>query len=258
MSNYCTEGNIDFFKQLSNALTNTSSYDDKVCLITQLPLEEHCITLKCNHTFNYHALYKDIYNTKFKITSINSAGKYPVNKIKCPYCRSLQTTLLPYYEELGLPLVYGINTDNMLFTIVKNKHNKFVYDTTLSYFTGSCCFSNSINNITESPCKNTMVILHPETQKTYCFEHINIIKKEYNKKMRVLKKQKQKEEIKKQKEIAKEEMKKQKQKLKEETNPVILCTQILKTGINKGKPCNCKSFLLDKCKKHIQKNNTEL
>jgi hypothetical protein len=245
MKKYIIEDNLDFYKELNDINEDNESMDN-TCLITSLPLESNHVKLKCNHTFNYVPLYKDIYNSKFKINALNTtSSQYPSNKIKCPYCRSTQFDFLPYYEELGLPLVYGINTSNNLFSIVKNKQNKFVYSTTISYFPGVCCFLNSDNH----ECSNNMVLLHTETQKTYCFEHISYIKKEYAKQVKEelkLKKQQVKEELKLKKQQVKEELKNKKM----ETNPIILCNQILKTGINKGNPCKCKVFLLDKCKKH--------
>ena len=254
MQKYIVEDSIDFYKTLQDLSENDTSEQDinendtsennkSICLITSMPLEKNFVQLKCKHTFNYIALFKDIYNSKFKINPLNSTvSQYPSNKIKCPYCRNIQTQLLPYYEELEMPLVYGINTTNEMFIIVKNKQNKFVYNTSISYFPGICCFFNDDND----PCANNMVLLHSETQKTYCFTHINQIKKIHIKQMKDQKKQQLKEETILKKKQLKEEAK---QKLLEE-NPVILCNQILKSGINKGNTCKCKVYLLDKCKKH--------
>ena len=246
MQKYIVEGDVDFYKTLNDiSETDTTENAKKVCLITSLQLESKFVKLKCNHTFNYIPLFKDIYNSKFKINPLNSAvSQYPSNKIKCPYCRNVQSELLPYYEELEMPLIYGINTTNEMFNIVKNKQNKFVYNTSISYFPGICCFSN--NDVPNVSCVNNMVLLHSETQKTYCFNHINQIKKMYTKQMKELKKQKLKEEINLKKKQMKEE---KKQKLLEE-NPIVICNQILKSGINKGNMCKCKVYLLDKCKKH--------
>ena len=252
MSKYSIEGDIDFYKELNDSgfNSNNNGNNENICLITQLPLEEKYITLKCKHTFNYTALYKDIYNSKFRTTSINTGvSQYPTNRIKCPYCRSLQSTLLPYYAELGFPLVYGINTNNIVFNIVKNNKNKFVYDSSMTYFNGECCFEISPGE----KCFHTTVLLHSETQKTYCYQHIHTVKKEYNKQLKDAKKQKMKEELKLKKLKEKEDKKKEKP-------IVILCNQILKTGKNKGKWCGCKVTLpnVDKCKKHIPKEMPSL
>ena len=261
MKKYIVEDDLDFYKELNdiNNITDVNEANENIgniCLITGLPLEKYNIKLICNHIFNYIPLYKDIYNSKFKINVLNTASsQYPSNKIKCPYCRSTQFKFLPYYKELELPLVYGINTNDVMFNIVKNKKNQFVYGNTMTYFAGECCFLDSDNQV----CKNNMVLLHSESQKTYCFEHINYVKKTYTKQIKELKKQQKKEEMKIKKQQQKEELKLKKQQQKEEqknqiiaTSNIILCNQVLKTGINKGNSCKCKVFLLDKCKKHYK------
>lgn len=241
MIKYEIEPGFDFYKELNGA--NETKDDVNNCLITDMPLTDKFVKLNCNHSFNYTPLYNDIYSSKFRTDTISS--NYPTNKIKCPYCRNTQSKLLPYHEDLKLPLVYGINTNNVMYTIVKNKYNKFVYANTVSYFSGTCCFLISENY----ECTNSSVILHNETKKTYCCSHIGIIKKEYIKHLKDIKKQ----TIKLKKQQEKEAIKKQ--KLQTELENKVVCTQILKTGLNKGNPCNCKVYLLDKCKKHTPKEN---
>ena len=251
MIKYEIEGNIDFYKELDKINENDDKIlNDNICLITNQPLGEFCVTLKCKHSFNYTAIYNDIYYSKFIINKTNNVVvNYPTNKIKCPYCRSMQYKLLPYHEELNLPMIYGINTDNFLYTVVKNRHNKFVYANTLSYFPGICCFSLHPENEEDNMCKNTNVILHSETKKTYCNEHISIIKKEYLNNIKNMKKQALQLKKKQEKEEKKEENK------KKITELLPLCQQILKAGKNKGTICGCKVYLLDKCKKHTPKIN---
>ena len=253
MIKYEIEGNIDFYKELNEINNNEmNAVNDNICLITNEPLGEYYVTLKCKHSFNYVPIYNDIYYSKFKINSGSVVlGNYPTNKIKCPYCRNIQSQLLPYHEELNLPMIYGINTDNYLYNVVKNRYNKFVYASTLSYVQGVCCFITKPEN-DNNICKNTNVILHGETKKTYCYEHICIVKKEYNEHIKNMKKQANK--LKKQQE---KEMKKQEQKEQgtSETVTINKCQQILKTGKNKGKVCGCNVYLLDKCKKHVPKIN---
>ena len=221
MTKYEIEGGIDFYKQLNeyNQEENENENEnDHVCLITNTPLTDKYVRLICGHTFNYMPIFNDIYNSKFKIQTVNTvATNYPSNKIKCPYCRNTQQILLPYYEDIGTPLIYGINTPNALYTLTRNKHNKFVYENTVTYFSGNCCYTCS--------------------EKEYCYEHIGIIKKKYNQNLKNIKKQQLKQE-------------------KEELKKLNVCTQILKSGVNKGKQCNCKAYLLNKCKKHTPKVNT--
>ena len=249
MIKYKIEPGINFYEELNNENNeNNENNNSNNCLITDMPLVENFVKLKCNHSFNYNPLFNDIYNSKFRIDMISP--NYPTNKIKCPYCRNIQSNLLPYYEELKLPLIYGINSNNVMYTVVKNNQNKFVYANTISYFSGICCFLDTDN----SGCSNTNVILHNETKKTYCNYHIGIIKKEYTKHLKDIKKQNiqlQKQQEKEEKNKQKEEQKNIEKQKKLENK--IVCTQILKTGINKGNPCNCKVYLLDKCKKHTPK-----
>ena len=120
MSKYTIEGNINFQEELYKLLDEESDNEDELCQITGLPLKDKFVTLECNHHFNYDAVYKEIYKQKyeFKTYDLNSLQKNDLQKfrdskldyfIKCPYCRNLQFTILPYYEELGLKEIYGIN-----------------------------------------------------------------------------------------------------------------------------------------------------
>jgi hypothetical protein len=120
-NNYTIEGNINFQEELYKLLDQDSEDEDTLCQITGLPLKDNSITLECKHHFNYDALYKEIYNQKyeFKTYDLHTLPKKDLEKyrnsnldyfIKCPYCRSIQFTILPYYEELGLQKVYGINS----------------------------------------------------------------------------------------------------------------------------------------------------
>ena len=38
-----------------------------------------------------------------------TTSKLSTNEIRCPYCRKKQTGVLPYYEELGLNKINGVN-----------------------------------------------------------------------------------------------------------------------------------------------------
>ena len=63
MPNYKIEGNVNFYDELYKSLDEPEDGNDlNVCLITNKPLENDCISLSCNHKFNYDAIYNDIYN----------------------------------------------------------------------------------------------------------------------------------------------------------------------------------------------------
>ena len=122
MSKYTIEGNINFYDELFKSLDDIDSEDDTtLCQITSLPLVDKFVTLECSHHFYYDALYREICRQKFhfKTYDVITLTKPEQQKfhdstldyfIKCPYCRSIQFTILPYYEELALEKKYGINS----------------------------------------------------------------------------------------------------------------------------------------------------
>ena len=172
MNKYSIEDNIDFYKLLNECLNdnkqpiidisnNTNVMDQQnqnICLITQQHLDEKYITLKCGHTFNYIPLYNDIYNYNF---SLNINTHYQETKIfiKCPYCRSIHNELLPFYSELQIPYVYGINTNDKRYKLIKDyKTNSFIYENTVNFLTGKCCYVEDFDSGINM-CDNTFVIL---------------------------------------------------------------------------------------------------
>jgi hypothetical protein len=288
MKNYLIEDNIDFYKLLTETLEkeeNTNEISDqnqKFCLITQEPLTKTCVKLKCGHTFNYKPLYNEIYNYNYSNMILNSCKSTFKPSIKCPYCRCIQNTILPYYPEVGVLCVYGINSDDKSFKLIKDYiTNSFVYENTINYVKGKCCYvdtSNEKDTVNEA-CNNTFVVSHNETQKTYCCQHISVVKKMYiaeqkQQQKTQLKQKKMEEKQKKMVEKQKEKMELKQKKMIEKQNisentiisvtPVIqleldvnLCCAILKTGLNKGKQCTYKicNNELKLCKKHCSYKN---
>jgi len=116
MKNYNIEGGIDFYSELYKLLdveeSNFKTDDDKnLCLITNQPLLNNFVEMCCGHKFNYIPLYKDLVNHKQKFNSMEgNVGRLNDNEIRCPYCRKKEKGVLPYYEELGLIKVTGVNT----------------------------------------------------------------------------------------------------------------------------------------------------
>tara|TARA_B100000963_G_scaffold348556_1_gene356283 strand:- start:11009 stop:11968 length:960 start_codon:yes stop_codon:yes gene_type:complete len=86
---------IQFNKLLQEELKKNNKLDDDICLITKEPLEETFIKLSCNHTFNYDAIYKEVFKQKI-IKNYKEIQKLKNNCIKCPYCRNVQDKLLPH------------------------------------------------------------------------------------------------------------------------------------------------------------------
>lgn len=205
MSNYIIEGNINFQEELYKLLDEESENEDDLCQITGLPLKDKYIVLECKHHFNYEALYKEIYKQKYEFKTYdphtltkNNLEKFKQSKldyfIKCPYCRNIQFTILPYYEELGLKQIYGINSldkslPNTIILPYSNnnlnyKPNQINYgDVNYTYYNygilykwGQCC--EKINNLGDT-CKFKYVATIPNTQLSYCRYHYKLGIKNY-------------------------------------------------------------------------------
>ena len=194
--------------------------------------------------------------------------------IKCPYCRNIQFTLLPYYEDMvEIGKRYGINsldkTENdkpfSIFNVTSN-HSYSVYGYTFKK--GNCC--KVLGNIDGKDilCSSKMVAPVEEMNKSFCSSHIRVAVREYKlekiMKEKALKKE-EKEAQQKQKEEEKEAQKNQFLKikgalkmLKKVKNVVtsqtieiptfipattsILCQTILKSGPRKGQLCGNKAL----------------
>jgi hypothetical protein len=102
---YKIDGNIDFYKELQNMKDDPDDtpVNTPMCLISREPLYGRYVSLECGHSFNYLPLFKDIYNHK---EGKNSQLK--VNQIRCPYCRHIQNSVMPYYPEFNVEQ-HGIN-----------------------------------------------------------------------------------------------------------------------------------------------------
>lgn len=87
--------NEDFNSQLYKLLSNENKNQDDVCLITNLPLENEFVMLKCNHKFNYNSIFNEVTKQKCHHNQLETT-RLKKNEIKCPYCRTIQEGLLPY------------------------------------------------------------------------------------------------------------------------------------------------------------------
>ena len=109
MTQYIVEDNIDFFAELNKSSSNNNIIIDnenendnendlslEKCLISNKPLDKNHIKLQCNHTFNFIPLYLEIKQQK-TIKNFNEIVLLKKNQLKCPYCRNIQSKLLPYY-----------------------------------------------------------------------------------------------------------------------------------------------------------------
>jgi hypothetical protein len=149
MVKYNIEGGIDFYEELYKSLdldedNNKTEEDKNLCLITNKPLCDKFVEMECGHKFNYIPLYLDIKNHKQKYNGMEgSSTKLHVNEIRCPYCRKRQQGVLPYYEELGLEKITGVNRFDI------NTHNSYSSFKKCEYLTPNPNFDPSGNNIVE-------------------------------------------------------------------------------------------------------------
>ena len=108
--NYIIEDNIDFYKSINDDNTINNNNEEGLCLITNEPLEPDFVSLKCGHAFNYIPLYNDILGHKTKGNRLeHKQFQLNKNQIRCPYCKTVQNKLLPYYEKKGVKAILGVN-----------------------------------------------------------------------------------------------------------------------------------------------------
>lgn len=103
--NYIIEGDINFNQKLMESICEVQTNENsKNCLISGMPLNEHFITLRCGHHFNYNSIFNEVKKQKKEINYLETT-KLTQNQIKCPYCRNIQEGLLPFCHEK----VRGVN-----------------------------------------------------------------------------------------------------------------------------------------------------
>lgn len=298
MDKYIIEGGVNFYEELYKSLddkeTNEKTVEDNnLCLITNQPLIDKAIQMNCGHKFNYIPLYFDLKNHKQKFNGMEgSSGRLSIDEIRCPYCRTKQKGVLPYYEDLKLAKINGVNDINPYSSKLTTNYKKCSYKSlnpnydpsgnnpveTADYNTGNCKYHTCL-------CIGHFT-LSIDNGNTYCWTH----KKAVVKKMKEESKEKLKEEAKKAKEEAKkvkEEAKKaiqeaklkakeEAKKIKEEAKKtksiipenIVLgqldlsgnlintgCVEILKTGKNKGNQCGCKINIDNLCIRHFKIKN---
>ena len=296
MLNYQIENNMNFYDALFQSLDDDSDEDmDNECQITGLPLADNYVTMECQHKFNYSALYTEICRQKyvFKTYDVGSLSKMDRMRlrennydyyIRCPYCRHIQFTLLPYYEGLGCEKKYGINSldpalPSKLFALPVEKS---IYDSPdFTFMLYGVVFKKG-HECSMEQCQSKFVTCIPNTALSYCKYH-------YKKGLKMYKDE-EKQKVANQKKQEKEKILSERQKLFDEKNAAraakglpplkhlpplkvsnvvidgltivpfvpeldtITCTAILKTGVKKGQPCGCK--LVDasgRCKRHLEK-----
>ena len=245
MVKYIIEGGINFYEELYKSLDDSDQDQDQdqdndieTCQITGQPLTDKFVTMECNHKFNYIALYTEICKQKFvfqtyKFSSLSESDQIKLKDakkdyfIKCPYCRNIQFTLLPCYDNMVLEKRYGINSldktsHDSQFIINPNTSNYSYTSYGYTFSNGNCC--KVLGNVDgkDIMCTSKMSSHVIEMNKSFCYQHIRVAVREYKlekikKDKEALKKQKEEERIalKQQKEEAKEALKQEYLKIKE-------------------------------------------
>jgi len=277
MAKYNIEGGIDFYSELYANLDqphDDNGNDKNVCLITNDKLTDRHFEMNCGHKFNYIPLYKDLANHRKKFNSMESGyNVLSKSEIRCPYCRERHTGLLPYYEDMGLEMIEGVNAVH-----IKPVRCSFISDN--EYFDQNSP-EDDFNKKMIQCCRDGFKTVLPDLTNAgiYCGQHAKIILFKYAKDLKEKQKQeklaaklKEKEDKALAKASAKAVALANKALAKafanasanaSEENVVIAsekwCVEILKTGDNKGHQCRFnKMDGQDRCKRHynllIKKN----
>ena len=245
MVKYNIEGDIDFYAELYKSLDieDNLEEDKNICLITSQPLTDKHVIMSCGHKFNYIAIYKDIVNHKQKFNQKEcTTGALDADQIRCPYCRKKQNNLLPYYEELGLEKVNGVNfydpnIKKTNYSSYSSNHKKCMFkylnenydpskpetDGNSKYLTNMKCYSHG-SQIQIYNYSNPLQPITYGDDNYYCYSHKRIMIKKYKAEQKL----KAKDEAKAAKELEKQKLKEEKQKAKEEKQKVKEVAKALK------------------------------
>lgn len=106
---YIIEGEIDFYSELNNSedINSIISLTENVCLISKEVLNDNFITLPCNHKFNYISLYNEVILQK--MPNHLETSRLAPHQIRCPYCRLIVNTLLPYIPLNNVEKITNVN-----------------------------------------------------------------------------------------------------------------------------------------------------
>lgn len=98
---------LSFNEELMKLLEEEEDSDqENNCLISGEKLDDNFISLECNHKFNYKYIYNEVHKQKTQPWH-SEVNKVKNPQLKCPYCRNIQTGILPHRE--GYPKVRYVN-----------------------------------------------------------------------------------------------------------------------------------------------------
>lgn len=113
MTNYVIEGGIDFFTEIARDKYDDDTDDQsRTCLLTGELLDSNHVVLQCGHEFNYEPIFNEVVLQKsHKYAFAHDTIRLSVNQIKCPYCRSVNSNILPYVPLPGCNVkMKGVNS----------------------------------------------------------------------------------------------------------------------------------------------------
>lgn len=266
MKKYNIEGGIDFFSELYKSLEDEENKfktedDNNLCLITNQPLTDKFVKMECGHKFNYIPLFNDLVNHKKKFNNMEGTATHlKNNEIRCPYCRKKTAEVLPYYEDLGLAKVNGVNYIDINTNNFSESHYNSIYKL-CQFIKPNIFFNPESKNIKEfykqglniEDCKSIKCnylgtqlsyYYHDYNDENfYCHQHKTIVVKKYKKEIADKikeEKEKIKQKEKEEKQQAKQKEKEEKQKVKDELKKAVKLAKM-----NKKQKTNDTNVLTD-------------
>lgn len=162
--NYVVEDNIDFYAALEDSDDDET---ENICLISQVPLDENAVELKCGHKFNYVEIYNEVMKQKLNkhLLLDQSLHSLKRNEFLCPYCRTKHYELLPHIKETSLHVKY-INGVNAPKHCCMQYHN-CSYITKSGKNKGSCCTEHAFLVGSQRFCNKHMAYVKKQQQKQH-------------------------------------------------------------------------------------------
>jgi len=161
--NYVIEDNIDFYAALDDS--DHDEDGDTICLISQGPLDDNAVELKCGHHFNYVEIYNEVIKQKLGKHSLLDKTLLSLkrNEFLCPYCRTKHNELLPHVKDVDLSVKYinGVNAPKHCCM----KYHNCSYITKSGKNKGSCCSEHAFLVGSQRLCNKHMVYVKKRQNK---------------------------------------------------------------------------------------------
>tara|TARA_Y100000782_G_scaffold109878_1_gene135422 strand:- start:20704 stop:21423 length:720 start_codon:yes stop_codon:yes gene_type:complete len=119
----------NFYENLYKSLNEDDDVNqDLKCLITYEDLDNNHIELDCGHKFNYKPIYLEVISQKCNSNKLETQT-LKKHEIKCPYCRSIQSSLLPPNKDfdsvlyVNRPVKYTMTNSSCSYIFKSGKKN---------------------------------------------------------------------------------------------------------------------------------------